>query len=118
MKETVISIAKWHEETFPDADLDGQIEKFNEEYDEFYNTNSVSEMIDELADLFIVSCGIARFSTADAMFYFHETDHVLGTHRIPYEDLQEAIDKKMEKNRKRVWAKQENGSYHHTNKEE
>ena len=28
MKETIISIAKWHEETFPDATLEGQIEKY------------------------------------------------------------------------------------------
>ena len=35
MKETIISIAKWHEETFPDATLDGQKVKYTEELHEW-----------------------------------------------------------------------------------
>lgn len=31
MKETVLTIAKWHEETFPDATLRDQLLKFEEE---------------------------------------------------------------------------------------
>lgn len=117
MKETIISIAKWHEETFPDATLDGQIEKYNEEYDEFYEANTEENMISELADMFIVVCGIARFSAMDGLFYFHEVDHELGKSNISFEQLSNAIDKKMETNRKRVWAKTAEGTYHHTNKE-
>lgn len=117
MKETILSIAKWHEETFPDATLEGQIEKYIEEYNEFYSTNIEEDMTSELADIFIVVCGIARFSTTDALFYFHEVDHALGRSNISFEQLSNAIDKKMEKNRKRVWNKTGNGTYHHTNKD-
>lgn len=117
MKETIISIAKWHEETFPDATLAGQVEKYVEEYEEFCSANTEEDMISELADTFIVVCGIARFSTMDALFYFHEVDHELGKSNISFEQLSNAIDKKMKKNRKRVWTKTAEGTYHHTNKE-
>lgn len=117
MKESIETIIKWHRDTFPDANLDGQIEKYNEEYDEFYSSDTAEDMISELADMFIVVCGIARFSAMDALFYFHEVDHELGKSNISFQDLSNAIDKKMEKNRKRVWAKTQEGAYHHTNKE-
>lgn len=117
MKETILSIAKWHEETFPDATLDGQIEKYNEEYDEFYEADTPKDAVVELADMFIVVCGIARFSAMDALFYFHEVDHELGINSISFEQLSNAVDKKMEKNRKRVWVKTGEGTFHHTNKD-
>lgn len=115
MKETILSIAKWHEETFPDETLEGQTEKYYEEYDEFCSANTEENMISELADTFIVVCGIARFSAMDALFYFHEIDHELGISNISFEDLSSAIDKKMKKNRKRVWVKSGEGHYHHEN---
>ena len=35
MSETIETIARWHSETFKDATLDGQIEKFYEELNEY-----------------------------------------------------------------------------------
>lgn len=35
MKETIETIIQWHAETFPNATLDGQIEKFNDEHKEW-----------------------------------------------------------------------------------
>lgn len=118
MKETILSVAKWHEEIFADATLEDQINKLLEEYDEFESAETEEDMITELADMFIVVCGIARFSTSDALFYFHQIDHELGQSNISLEEFSAAVEKKMEKNRKRTWAKQENGSYHHINKED
>lgn len=110
-KETVFSIAQWHQETFPDCELEDQIAKFDEENKEYEESNSM----EELADMFIVACGICRFDTITAMAYFQIVGELLG-------DREEiaatvlfniAIEKKMAKNRSRVWEKTTQGSYHH-----
>ncbi len=63
MKETILSIAKWHEQTFPDTDLQGQLAKFQEETDEYAEDESLAE----LADMFIVACGMTRFDNMAAL---------------------------------------------------
>ncbi len=102
MKESIKSIIEWHETTFPDATLKGQIEKFMAEWREWEQDRDISE----LADMFIVACGIARFNSVLALDYFWEISHI-GT-----EGLSEAINKKMEINRQRKWNFQ-NGQYQH-----
>ena len=116
MKETIDTIIQWHRETFPDATLDGQKQKWEEEYNEFIKTQCDSEdELYEIADMIIVSCGIMRFDYALGLDYlcdsFDKGDYT------PSEKW-EAVEEKQAKNRKRIWAKQENGSYHHTNKED
>lgn len=114
MKETIYSIMDWHSKTFPDATLEGQIVKYNEESKEFVSTNY--QDITELADLFIVACGIARFDIHQGLFYFADVyDWYNADIDLSPEALQAAIDKKMEKNRKRVWNKTAEGTYHHEN---
>lgn len=116
MAETIKTIIDWHAKTFPDATLEGQIEKFYEELDEYNEAVNMQE----LADMFIVACGIARFDSMVALEYFTVVFKALldwktfGCRTL----LQEVVDKKMEKNRKRMWAKTGAGTYHHTNKEE
>lgn len=82
--ETIKTIIEWHEKTFPDATLEGQKAKFQEEFQEW----SESHRIHELADMFIV-----------ASMYV----------------LQQIVNDKMIKNRKRIWNKTGNGTYHHEN---
>lgn len=114
-KETVLSIAKWHEQTFPDCELADQLTKFDEESKEYEESNSM----EELADMFIVACGISRFDTVTAMAYFQIVGALLGER----EEIAStvlfylAIEKKMTKNRSRVWEKTPCGNYHHTNEE-
>lgn len=116
MKETIKTIMDWHEQTFPDATLDGQIVKYNEELKEFVATDYKD--ITELADLFIVACGIARFDMHQGLFYFADVyDWYNADIELSPETLQAAVDKKMEKNRMREWGKTAEGTYHHTNKE-
>lgn len=111
MSETILSIAKWHEETFPDATLDGQIEKFYEELNEYNEETNLQE----LADMFIVACGISRFDSVVALEYFAVVFKALldwktfGCRVL----LQTVIDEKMQKNRRRTWGKTANGTYHH-----
>lgn len=116
MKETVLTIAKWHEETFPDATLRDQLLKFEEEKKEF----SESKDIMELADMFIVACGVCRFDCLAAAECFDYIPDLLanfgGTGACAL--FQSCIDKKMEINRKRTWEKTPCGNYHHTNIED
>lgn len=117
MKETIMSIAKWHEETFPDATLDGQITKYNEEYDEYFEAKTPEEKIKELADIFIVACGISRFDLQEGLYYIGDAWELFSDTPFGWDLLGGAIERKMEKNRKRVWNKVADGTYHHINKD-
>lgn len=105
MKETIKSIIEWHEQTFPDATMEGQIEKWFDEEKEFKQTiQGTEEEIYELADLVIVSAGIMRFdygcgfdSLARTLQYMINADYI-GTM------LWEAVEYKMQINRKRKWS--------------
>lgn len=113
MKETIKSIIEWHEQTFPDATMEGQIEKWFDEEKEFKQTiQGTEEEIYELADLVIVSAGIMRFHygwgldfLARTLQYMINADYV-GTM------LWEAVEYKMQINRKRKWGIGK-GNYQH-----
>lgn len=113
MKETIKTIIEWHEQTFPDATLEGQRAKFEEELGEYEEARSMLE----LADMFIVACGVARFDSAWALRCFGIVSKKLRTWETlgVAGALQLTIDEKMAKNRKRVWNKTGGGTYHHEN---
>ena len=110
MIETIQTITDWHTNTFPDATLQGQLEKFEEEKKEFAEEQNVYE----LADMFIVACGVSRFNQTEAIkcFYyvFQQYKKFLALHA---DVLQEALNKKMKENRSRVWKKTGEGAFHH-----
>lgn len=54
-------MAKRHEKLFPNADLLSQVKKFDEEYQEYWNTEDGADGVKELADCLIVCAGIYRF---------------------------------------------------------
>lgn len=106
-------ISEVHAQLFPDATLDSQIKKFEEEYDEVQHAalvlKSDEEVKKELADLFIVACGIKRFS--DPLFVILQAGLVKDVpDRVEYA---EAIVNKMNKNIKRKWNNND-GYYKHT----
>jgi hypothetical protein len=114
MKETIKTIMDWQEQTFPDATLEGQLEKYQEEQQEFIESNY--QDVSELADMFIVACGIARFDIREGSYYFADIADWMGSDiPIDWQPLQDAVDQKMAKNRKRVWNKTAEGTYHHEN---
>lgn len=123
MKESILSIALWHKDAFPDATLDGQKLKWLEEKREWKESlrpateDFVCGDINELDDMFIVACGLTRFSDTEAMFCFDSVVRELGSSLFATSDLENAIDKKMERNRARIWKKTSQGNYHHTNEE-
>ena len=63
--ETVMTITEWHAKTFPDATMEDQLRKFDEEMEEYDRTPT----FEELADMFIVACGLCRFDMVVAMSY-------------------------------------------------
>lgn len=117
MKETIKSIIEWHEQTFPDATLEGQWEKFRDEeleYEEADNKDVFSKAaLMELADLFIVACGIARFDLLEGLDAFEEVLHWINNcscFEVPY--VMEAVKEKMQINRNRKWTISK-GNYQH-----
>lgn len=118
MKESILSIAQWHKDTFPDATLDGQKLKWLEETREWVETlrpatgDFIYGDVKELADMFIVACGLTRFSDAEAMFCFGRVERELCASLFTVAELENAIDEKMAKNRSRTW-KNNNGLYKH-----
>ena len=113
MAETIDSIIKWHTETFPDATLAGQEDKYREEFHEFTLADLGSgEELEELADLVIVSCGIMRFYYTQGFGWLVHTILHYGCTPHSHDALWRAVEKKMGKNRKRAWDKH-GGQYQH-----
>lgn len=110
-RETVASIIKWSEETFGDnITLEGQIKKFEDELDEWLESDR--EDIMELADMAIVACSVARFSFEDMLDLFQRVSYELSRTLYTGKELEKAIAKKMAINRKRKWTIGK-GNYQH-----
>lgn len=102
MPETIASIATWHGETFPHATLASQLQKFKDETQEFNQSAPTTEdEIFELADMFIVACGISRFDSYEVMYCFGAVTDKLSNSIWATKDLAKAVNKKMEINRAR-----------------
>ena len=111
--ESIASIIEWHTKTFPEATLDGQIEKFLEERVEYATAENAEHEIEELADCFIVASGIARFNPVYGSRFLGETFITFAQNQgATIAKLQDAIDAKMQVNRKRKWGKGK-GNYQH-----
>lgn len=108
---TFDEIVKLHSELWPDVTLDGQLAKFDEEHNEYKQAlYGTEESLYELADMIIVSAGIARFDYTYAMGLLSD---MLYTAEFSISDIWEAVEKKLEKNRNRKWGKNKEGLYHH-----
>lgn len=116
MKETIDTIKNWHQQTFPDATLPGQLVKFAEEMNEFdVAINSGQDALSELADMIIVAAGIERFDELFASAFVQFTYMEASDAGFDMTELWEAVQKKMEINKKRKWQKTAEGTYHHKN---
>ena len=121
MTESVLTIAQWHEKTFPDATLQTQTDKFADELKELRTEMTkqpadIESVFMELADCAIVACGLCRWGMAGARAF---ASVVAITEKIelpndinPVTMLTASIERKMEINRKRIWANN-NGKYQH-----
>lgn len=100
-----------HAELFAETNLDQQRAKWNEEYNEWTKTECDSEEeLYEAADMVIVSAGVARFDYTMGLDYLKTTLlKASNTH-----ELWQAVEKKVEKLKKRVWVKDPQVGYKHT----
>ena len=113
MKETINTIIQWHSQMFPDATLKDQMDKYEEERKEWLDSDCNDPS--ELADMFVVACGLARFDMYTGLCALENVIFWANNKSISMSKLVEAVEKKMKKNRKRVWNKTGNGTYHHEN---
>jgi hypothetical protein len=117
MKETIKSIIDWHEQTFPDATLEGQLEKFKDEEKEYEEADEkdvlAKSTLMELADLVIVACGIARFDLLEGLYAFESALHWINKCScFEVDDVASAVQEKMKINRNRKWSIGK-GNYQH-----
>ena len=110
LNNMVSEIRDWNEQQFPDATLDGQLMKLEEELKEFHHAEG-KDRLKEIADIVIVCAGLRRWQSFVGF-------HILATvvNGAPQElvnELLDAVDEKMAKNRARVWLKDGDGKYHH-----
>ena len=115
-----IEIAKWNKETFPDATVDGQILKLSEEFDELKEAvlnGTLTEV--EKADCFIVAAALnERFGNELGRFVlFRLVEEMTDQSEAIAAEYFEAIEKKMEINKRRAaekrWKKMPDGRYKH-----
>ena len=115
-EEDIATIIQWHKDTFPRADFEGQVKKWEEEYSEFLTArtnNDAAEMLSELADLFIVACGIMRFNLIQGCQRMLLWNELRYTHGWAFSTCEGKINTKMKKNRARKWEYMGSGNYHH-----
>lgn len=111
MEELLKDIAKWHEQTF-DTDAEAQFKKLYEELNETSNANDMDEWYKEVADVIFVLAALQyRFNEPVGRAMLTVVLGMIPKIAIP-KILTELI-KKFEKNKKRVWVKQPDGTYHH-----
>ena len=90
--------------------INHQIDKYDEEQKEFID--SKYKDVTELADMFIVACGMTRFDAFTAIWYLKDVYDWVEECSILERDVEQAVAKKMAINRHRVWEKK-GGLYKH-----
>jgi hypothetical protein len=107
------SIKRWHEKTFPDATLAGQLAKLEEEICESLKVGKKDKaaLFEEIADVLIVCAGLRRFDSKIGISIENNYLNNATPDILSVIDL--AIIQKMNKNRKRKWEKTEDGRFHH-----
>lgn len=102
-----------HEMLWPETNLEQQLAKFEEEEKEYKETLcATEESLYELADMIIVSAGIARFDYTQGIGLL---SNILYTAEFSIDDIWQAVETKMRKNMKRDWVKKADVGYHHEN---
>lgn len=108
-------MAKEHEKLFPNATLESQLWKLEEEISELQEVN-IDEQIKEVADVIIVCAGLSRWFPKTAYFMAQYFVNEIQKGDITYEDVENEINRKWQINLKRKWVW--NGkTYHHKGKD-
>lgn len=105
-------VSEVHKQLFPNATLETQCAKFDEEYNEYLEAEGI-EALEEIADMFIVACGIYNFNKAIGNLLCGNIVEKLHKDLGIFIAFRDAVCEKMNKNQKRVWAETETGYYKH-----
>lgn len=105
-------IQEWHKKTFPMATFEGQVEKIKEEFIEFVTAKDVRHKLEELADMYIVGCGIGRFSWFSSSHIISLVMKLGASEDFTMKEFIDAVETKMRVNMSRKWDKK-NGQYRH-----
>lgn len=107
-------VSKVHEQLFPNATLESQCAKFDEEYKELEDADGIDICL-ELADCYIVAAGIYRFNKGLGDFIGKAIISSLEDNKTLRTSLAVAIVTKMNKNIDRQWNNID-GYYKHIEK--
>lgn len=112
INDLILDIQIVHEKLFPQATLVSQIAKYEEESEELKLANTKENIIEEFADIFIVACGIRRFSPIIGTDLLKQVITTIRRHDDKI-TLMEAVCEKMNKNQERDWGETSSGYYKH-----
>jgi uncharacterized protein YabN with tetrapyrrole methylase and pyrophosphatase domain len=130
-KYTFKEILDWHEKVFPEATLEGQKKKLEEELLELFDATEEGvedKVFEEFADCIIVAVGMSRFSNTASMLAlsainelavkpFKDQEDGIAMSCAFLKEIEKAVDKKMAENVTRTWAKK-GGKYKHCDQDE
>lgn len=102
----VLNIATWNKTTFPDNNKAKQLRKLESEITEWKEAIAKQHKLEELADIFIASAGLSRFSNIGGFIcrllqIIDANDATINPDK--HISLKDAIDCKMIINRERVF---------------
>lgn len=103
-----------HKQLFSKANGQSQCTKYEEEFKEFSDAKDTDEIMKELADMFIVACGIRNFYPAignSILGYLLDKTQSKG--KQVEQILVQEVCNKMNKNQERDWDEIEKGYYKH-----
>lgn len=110
MSLTFDNLIAIHELLFPQTNLEKQLAKYEEEHQEYKEAlYATEESLYELADMVIVSAGVARFDYARGIGLLVDT---LYAAEFPIDGILQAVETKMLQNFRRDWTKKD-GLYKH-----
>lgn len=112
INDLILDVQIVHEKLFPQATLTSQITKYEEKSEELQLADTKEDIIEEFADVFIVACGIRRFSSILGTDLLKQVITTIRRHddRIT---LMEAVCEKMNKNQERDLGESSSGYYKH-----
>jgi hypothetical protein len=103
------TIGLWNKATFPYETVRGQRLKCSSEAREYFNAKTYNERIEELADFYIANAGLDGRFNEDGGRLVCELMRDLPN----WDEINEAVQNKMEINLTRTWEKTNTGEHRH-----
>lgn len=96
-------LSKQHAKLFPLADFDSQMDKLDEEIDEYKSANTSAQQIKELADCIICIIGIYRFAPCIANLIYSGLNDMYILDPEQKIAIESEVNRKWQVNLSRTW---------------